>query len=122
MILFVVYMIFSGFFWVMTAATLRGVDWILISGPNLMPKEDRLKFKEKHDMVGMNRYIGRRVLLPITIWSVVSAPSIFMRAVLALEAPEPTVYIALITICTLFVMVSVFSALPKIWGNRFEKP
>jgi len=45
----------------------RGVDWILINGVNVLPKEDKQKFKEKYDMISMNKFIGTRMFLPLAV-------------------------------------------------------
>jgi len=68
------------FFWFLTAATLKGVDWIFISGVNSLPKEERQAFKEKHDMISMNRYLGKRILLPTAVLFSIIAPLVLSSA------------------------------------------
>ena len=53
--------------WLLTIKCLKGCDWILVNGPNTMPKADKVKYKEQHDMVGLNRYIGKTILMPMSI-------------------------------------------------------
>ena len=106
------------FFGAMTAFCLKGVDWILISGVNMLPKEDKQKFKEKHDMIAMNRLIGKRIFLPLTI--------LCLACVLVLifgipEWMQSAWFGAVIVVAIIAALVLVFSALPKILGNHFEK-
>jgi len=125
MIWVVLYSIFGLLSWIMTVFTLKGVDWILISGVNTLPKEDRLKFKEKHDMVGMNRFAGKRIFLPLSIWMSIFAPLffslMFFDSYWLQYTWYGTGYGIMIAICSVAMLVSVFSALPKIMGNNFEK-
>ena len=125
MIWVVLYCVMCLFFWIMTFFTLKGVDWILISGVNTLPKEDRLKFKEKHDMAGMNRYAGKRIFLPVSIWVSIFAPLFFSLMIFDSDWLQSTwygtAYGIAIAVCTVVVLVFVFSALPKITGNHFEK-
>jgi len=59
--------VFSLFFWILTVLTLKGVDWILINGVNILPKEDKKKFKEQYDVIAMNKYVGKNIFLPTAI-------------------------------------------------------
>jgi hypothetical protein len=125
MVWVVLYSVLGLFSWIITFFTLRGVDWILISGVNTLPKEDRLKFKEKHDMVGMNRYAGKRIFLPVSLWVSIFAPLFFSLMLFDSDWLQSTwygtFYGIVIAICSIIVLVSIFSALPKITGNNFEK-
>jgi hypothetical protein len=125
MIWVVLYCILGLLSWVITAFLLKGVDWILISGVSTLPKEDRLKFKEKHDMVGMNRYAGKRIFLPVSIWATVFAPMFISLMLFGSEwlqsAWYGTAYAIVIAICSVALLISIFSALPKMLGNNFEK-
>jgi hypothetical protein len=100
--------------WSMTFFTIKGVDWIIVSGPNMLPKEERQAYKEKHDMIAMNRFIGKRILLPLSVWGSVLIPSIFL-------SPEFTAYYIFIGAVAGIAMVLIFSAVPKLFGNHFEK-
>lgn len=60
-------------FWAIAIKCLVGCDWILISGPNMLPKEDRIKFKAQHDMIGLNRYMGKTAFLPAAIIATMGA-------------------------------------------------
>jgi len=68
------------FFWILTIFTFKGVDWILINGVNMSSKEEKQKFKEKHDMITMNRYIGKQVFLPIAVLFSLIVPLILFDA------------------------------------------
>jgi len=111
--------------WIFTAFTLRGVDWILISGVNMLPKEDKQKYKEKHNMVEMNRYIAKKTLLPVSIWLLIFAPFMFSQFFFNAEWIETTWYgvgyIIIVIISAIIMSISIFSAMPKILGNTFEK-
>jgi len=80
MIAIVILSVVSLFFWILTAFTLKGVDWILINGVNVLPKEDKQKFKEKYDIIAMNKHIGKRVFLPLAILCALIVPLIFFDA------------------------------------------
>jgi hypothetical protein len=102
----------------MTIFCLRGVDWILISGVNTLPKEDRRKFKERHDMIAMNKFIGKRVFLPATILCLGFMPFFFFESH---EWMQSAWFGAVIIAVVIAALVPVFSALPKILGSHFEK-
>ncbi|MCL2198551.1 MAG: DUF3784 domain-containing protein [Defluviitaleaceae bacterium] len=105
------------FLWVLTIAALKGVDWIFISGVSTLPKEDRQKYKEKHDMPAMNKYIGKRVFLPSAVFVTASIPIMLFP-----EIFEQALWLAaVIVIACIALLVSIFSALPKILGGHFEK-
>jgi hypothetical protein len=121
----ILYGVLSVFLFVMTAYTLKGVDWIIIIGVNTLPKADKQKFKEKHNMVEMNKYAGKRIFLPFSIWALVFAPLILSITLFNAEWMESTWYGTgygiMIGIFSIIVLISTFSALPKILGNAFEK-
>ena len=107
--------LFSG---IMTVFCLKGVDRVLISGAGTLPKKERQKFKEKHDMIAMNKFIGRRVFLPLTVLNLAFLP--FM----AFNTPgwmQSAWFGAVMIVAIIAALVPVFSALPKILGNHFEK-
>lgn len=108
-------------FWAITIKCLIGCDWILINGPNMLPKEDKIKFKAKHDMVGLNRYIGKTVLLSAAI--LFSLITIFVTLYTQFNFAWvssgwfawPFVFVCIV------LGVRMFVAVPKIMGTKFEK-
>ena len=102
-------------FWILTIFTLRGVDWVLISGVTTLSKGERQKFKEKNNMTEMNRYIGKRVFLPIALMLSIIAP-----LMLNANWMQSTWFGIVIFIVVIVVLVSIFSAIPKILGTTFE--
>ena len=102
--------LFSG---IMTVFCLKGVDWVLISGVNMLPKEERQKFKEKHDMIAMNKFIGKRVFFPTTVLCLACVPLVVFDI--------PDWFDAMIVVAVIAVLVYVFSALPKILGDHFAR-
>jgi uncharacterized membrane protein YphA (DoxX/SURF4 family) len=94
----------------------KGCDWILLSGVNTLPKSDRDEYRSKHDMVGMNRYIGRRVLLPTAIFSLLCSPLLIFGFF-----PEALIFRYGFFMVTIAYIFAVFSSLPKVLGTDFEK-
>ena len=80
----------SLFLWALTFFTLKGVDWILVSGINTLPKEDRQKYKEKHNMIEMNRYAGKRIFFPFAIFTLIVAPLVLSVTIFNAEWLEAT--------------------------------
>ena len=117
MIEFIIFLIFTAFFWFMTIVTLKGVDWILLSGVNILPKEERRKYKEKHDMIAMNRFIGKRIFLPVSVAGTVFMPPLILGA----EFVHSAWFVIPLVIAVVAMLLLIFSALPKILGSAFEK-
>ena len=101
---------------------LRGVDWIFISGWTIMPKEDKQKFKKKHDMVAMNRLIGKRVFIPIAVFCVLGGVFSFLYTQFDPVWMQSSWLAIPILAVVIGVFVPVFSALPKVLGTHFEIP
>ena len=108
------------FFVIMFSFCLKGVDWILISGPNMLPKEDRQKYKDKHDMVALNRFIGKRVFLPSAVSCFAFSAIVSLVTFSDAEWVQSTWFAVIIVIVVIAFFVLVGSALPKIFGNHFE--
>jgi len=111
---FIIFLPIIIFLAVMTFFCLKGVDWVLISG--IFSREERKKFKAKHDMIAMNRFIGKRVFLPGAIYTAAMFPLFFDMPWMQSEWLG-----AVILWATFVVMGLVFSAVPKILGTHFEK-
>jgi hypothetical protein len=94
----------------------RGCDWILLSGVNTLPKEDRDEYRATHDMIGMNKLAGRRIFRPM---AVVSALVLFVN-LFGLWSDSAAFGVAILVV-TVILLTSVFSALPRILGTEFEK-
>jgi len=77
MIAVIILSVISIFFWIMTAFTLKGVDWILINGVNLLPNEGKQEFRKKYDVFAINKYIGKNVFLPIAVICSLIVPLIY---------------------------------------------
>ena len=116
MIHLIIFLVMAALFWIMTILCMK-VDWILVNGVNMLPKEDRLKYKEKHDMRAMNKFIAKRIFMPLAIMSTVVAPVEFLNK----EWIETAWFGAFLVIIIVAPLVLVFSALPKILGKTFEK-
>jgi len=108
-------------FWATTIKCFVGCDWILINGANAMPKEDKIKFKAQHDMIGLNKYIGKTVLLSAAV--LFSLVSIFV----ALYTQTDFTWVRSVWFVLLFVIVCIALAVrmavavPKILGTQFKK-
>ena len=111
-----VLLIISLLCWAMTVICLRGVDWILISGVNTLPKAERQKYKEKHDMVAMNKFIGKKVFLPLAIICTITA------VVILLDAPwmQTPWFAAVIIVACVALLAITFWAAAKIFGGNFS--
>ena len=98
--------------WLLTIKCMRGCDWILISGPNIMPKEDKIKYKQQHDMIRMNKYLGKMVFIPASIIT-----SMFVIA-FALNWDIADWIIGLSAVIMLVLSVPIFIAVFKISGTN----
>jgi len=116
LIAFLVFAFFALLSWIMTAVCMK-VDWIFVSGVNLLPKADRQKYKEKHDMRAMNRFIGKRIFMPLAVLFTIIAPISYVDA----EWMQSAWFGVLLVIVVIATLVMIFTALPKILGNKFEK-
>jgi hypothetical protein len=112
----IILVIFALFFWIMTIICMN-VDWVMINGVNILPKEERQKFKEKHDMRAMNKFIGNRVFLPLAVLLSALTPLIAFEPVWAQSNWVGIV----ILVAIVAVVIYIVSAVPKILGNKFEK-
>ena len=112
----VICLVLGLFCWAMTIICLN-VDWVMISGVNMLPKDERLKFKEKHDMRAMNKYIGKRMFLPSAIFCSIFTPIIFFEPA---WVQSTWAGVVIFFACIVFI-VYIISAVPKILGNKFEK-
>ena len=112
----IIFIILVLFFGIMTFFCFRGVDWVMLNG--MIFKADRDKYRQKHDMIAMNRFIGKRIFLPNTILLLTLLPMLF-------DWPEghimTTIVPMLFFIVAIIVIVSTFFAIPKIFGTHFEK-
>ena len=108
--------LFSILFWTLTAVCLKGCDWIFISGVNIMRKEDRIKFKQQHNMVEMNKYIGKMIFLPTAAY--ISFILFFLPYSLHRDSQ---LFVVLLLIFTFAYTIRIFTALPKILGTYFAK-
>jgi hypothetical protein len=93
-------------------------DWIFVSGVNMLPKADRKKYKEKHDMRAMNCFIGKRVFLPLSIACTISPLFIVFEDT---ELMKSTWVGILITVAIFAFTASIFYAVAKILGGKFER-
>jgi len=108
-------------FWAITIKCLVGCDWILINGPNTLPKDEKIKFKAKHDMISLNKFIGKTVLMSAAILFTLIA--VFV----ALYTQTDLTWVSSVWLVWPFVIVCIalgvrmFVAVPKIMGTKFEK-
>ena len=108
----------SGFgLWAMTIICLRGCGWVLISGYSLLPKEDKDKFRQKYDVISMNKYLGKTVFMPLAaICSIVSLQILF----------EPVWmnsgwYTTVLIVAVVATVGSCFYAAAQVLGDRFKE-
>jgi len=99
---------------------LRGIDWIFISGWILMPKEDKQKFRAQHDMLAMNRLIGKQVFLPTAAFCMLTGIYIFIYTQFDPAWMQSQWVVFPISAAVVGLLVSVFSALLKVLGTQFE--
>jgi hypothetical protein len=103
--------------WAMTIICLRGCDWILISGYSLLPKEDKDKYRQKYDVISMNKYLGKTVFMPLAaICSITSLQILFEPAWMN------SGWYTTVLIVAVFVTVGrCFYAVVQVLGDRFKK-
>jgi len=115
MVWFVLLLISSLLGWGMVFICLRksGCNWVMISG---IYGEEKQKYRDKHDVVALNRYAGKSILLPTAIMITMTLP-------MPLDFAWSTSawYGILIGICAVASMVRIFIAIPQMLGTRFEK-
>jgi ABC-type Na+ efflux pump permease subunit len=66
--------------WAGCIRCLTGTEVILISGVGTLPRAERQKYRERHDMKAMNKDIGKRVLLPLSVALSLAAPLVYLNA------------------------------------------
>jgi len=86
----------------------------------MLPKEERQKYKDKHDMVALNRFIGKRVFLPSATSCLAISAIVCLDAFTDAEWVKSTWFAVFTIIVVIAFFVFVGSALPKIFGNHFE--
>jgi len=106
----------SLFFGILAVFCLKGVDWVLINGVNTLSKEEQQEFKDKYDMIAMNRYIGKRILLPLALLCLIYVPIIAFET---LDWMQSAWFGILVIVVSIGGVVVLCSALPKILN--FEK-
>jgi len=109
--------IFTAITWIFTICTMVGVDWILVSGINILPKAERERYRETHDVVAMNQFIGWRILLPISILLTIITFAYIIGGTFLTTAGFATV----LAIFILITVILVFSGAVKLFGDFFEK-
>jgi hypothetical protein len=103
--------------WGMSFICMRGCSWILISGTNMLSKEEKQTFREKHDIVAMNRYIGKIIFLPLAL---------YLTAIFFITEYEPawadsTWFFSVNIISVLVVLGFCFYGVSQVLGRRFER-
>ena len=108
----------SGFgLWAMTIICLRGCGWILISGYSLLPKEDKDKFRQKYDVISMNKYLGKTVFMPLAIiCSIISLQILFEPAWM-----DSGWYTTVLIIVVFVTVGSCLYAATQVLGDKFKK-
>jgi len=104
-------------FWAITIKCLVGCDWIMINGPNMLPKEDKIKFKAQHDMIGMNKYIGKTVLLSAAILFSMTTVFVALYTQTDFTWVRSGWFVAPFVIVALALGVRMFVAVPTIMGK-----
>ena len=104
--------------WGMTYITLRkkGCNWFMVSGYIALPKEDRVKYKAKFDVVAMNRYCGKFMYFPLSVMHTLMVP-----LVLGLPWAMSAWYGAIVGILAIPTLVGCFKAVLGTLGDKFEK-
>ena len=101
-------------FWVLGAFCLSGLNKLLLSGNT---KKDAEKLKGQYDLISMNRYIGKTIIIPIAvIFSFISVWILF-----DFHFMSSTIFGVVFGIAVLAVTVLCFYAATQILGNRFKK-
>lgn len=59
--------IVTAILWVATVFFLLGYGENLIAGYNTLSKEEKLKYKEKNNVAARNKYLGKTILLPMSL-------------------------------------------------------
>jgi hypothetical protein len=104
------------FFWAFTVICLKGCTHILISGYSLASKDEKRKYKEQYDVVAMNRYIGKMIFLPISLFCTVLIPTFFVNDTM-LERFDVITGIGAITVLAL----CFYAAAKVLSGNKFKR-
>ena len=106
--------IVSLMFWVFGAFCLRGINRFLLNG---YTKKEAEKAKEQFDVILMNRYIGKTIIIPIAI--ILTFISVWL--LFDFHFMSSTVVGVAFGIATLAVIILCFYSVTQILGNRFKK-
>ncbi|MCL2703332.1 MAG: DUF3784 domain-containing protein [Defluviitaleaceae bacterium] len=100
--------------WIMAAVCMKGSNRIFLSGYIFLPKEDKDKFREEYDVIAMNKFIGKVILLP--------ASAIISFSVIFLFLDEGYTFLtAAFTVAALAVAGFCIYGAIQVMGGRFKK-
>ena len=103
--------------WAMAIICIRGCNWILISGYSLLPKKEKDKFRQKYDVISMNKYLGKTVFMPLAvICSIISFQILFEPAWM-----NSGWYTTVLIVAVFVAVGSCFYAVVQVLGDRFKK-
>jgi threonine/homoserine/homoserine lactone efflux protein len=103
--------------WVFTYFFIKGVDWIMISGVSTLPKEEKERYRKKHDVTAMNRYTGKMMLLPMAI--IFTVGMVFRYVPLEAGWMDSWWFSTIIIVALLGFLGWCFYVISQVLGNRF---
>ena len=92
---------------------LSGRGSFLIAGYNTMPKEE----KEKYDIKGLCKFIGRKILIPVGLLTVFFAVGL----TIGVQDNNTVLWFTIIAYTIIVLALSVFAVVYLNTGNRFRK-
>ena len=113
----IIVILLSLFFWVFTVICLNGCSWILISGYSMASKEEKEMYKKRYDVVAMNRYIGKTVLLPSAVFCTVLIPIIFLQELIS----EQLIGVFIGTSSIAITVLCFYAAIKVLSGEKFKR-
>ena len=80
--IFVGIIILSLIFWILTVICLKGCNKIFISGYSTASDDEKKKYKEKYDVAAMNKFLGKVVFLPLSVFCTALIPMFIYESML----------------------------------------
>jgi accessory gene regulator protein AgrB len=105
------------FLWFLTINCLRGCNWILVSGISTSSKAVKLQYRMQNDVPAMNRYMGKTIFLPFSIYCTVLWIMMFFNIPWMVEAWFGIV----LTVFTFLMVGFCFYAVVQVLGGRFKR-
>ena len=108
--------ILSLIFWILMVICLKDCNKIIISGYSTASEDEKKKYKQKYDVAAMNKFLGKVVFLPL---------SVFCTALIPIFVYEGMLYGLLIGIITgigsiIILILGIYATVVILDGDKFK--